>query len=161
MISRRSVFFVLMLTFVFSASAALAGDYGKKEMVGSWDFDIMAMIKAQFESQGQPMPPGVEEQMAGASMNISFTKEGRFTVNSVSPMGTNKEEGTFEIVKAEGKVLVVKTTSDAEQAQVQEFTLTFTDEDNFSAEMVQGGMTSTMQATRVKKDGKKAVKSEG
>ncbi len=141
------------------ATSALAKDFGKKDLYGTWEFDLLRAMKEQMESMGQPVPEGAEAMMAAAYMHITFVKDGTFTFQNKSPMGEQEESGKWEVVSTEENVVTVKAVNDSDETEMI-VVVTFDGDDNFSALMGEGEMTGTLHASRVKDTDKKKMKSE-
>ena len=145
--NRLVVFALLSLLFALSAPAQ-AGNFGEDTLIGTWEFDLLKVMSAQFQAQGQEMPPEMESMIEGSFMRVTFDEDGAFRFVSSMPMGENEQAGQWEVAKSDGNTLTVRTV-DAEEKR-QEVVITFTGEDQLEAVMTEQGQQVTLYATRVK-----------
>jgi hypothetical protein len=144
----RATLTFAVLLLAACVAVADAGKYNEKTVTGTWEFDIVKMMKAAAEA-GE-VPPGVDiEAMAkNVSIRIKFDKDGSYMFVS-NTMGNEKtEKGTWEVVKSEGDAVTVKSVSDDGEEQI--VTIVFADADHFDATIKEGDDTSTISAIRVK-----------
>jgi hypothetical protein len=147
---------VLTLATCFVAACVLtvaAGKYGEKTLVGTWEFDVVKMMKQAM--QGQETPPGmdIEKMAADMYMRVTFVKDGTYSVDSKVMGSVQQEAGKWEVLETDGDTVKVKSVADDGEEQI--LTITFADNDHFDALTVDGEQSVTMSATRSKDDGKK------
>jgi hypothetical protein len=146
----RSAYAVTVLLLAVCVAAAGAGKYGKKTLIGSWEFDMIKMYEEAMKKSGQETPPGMdlEAMLEGSYMRITFKKDGSYVFESKAMQQEQKESGKWEVVEEGDNQVTVKSVS--ESGEEMQVTMTFTDEDTFSALMVEGEDEMTMHATRIK-----------
>lgn len=135
------------------ALPASAAKYGKKDLIGTWDGDVMALMKASGMIDQMPEGFDVSAMLASFSIRLTFADDGTVTF---SQKGMGREETDtdhFEVTGSEGNVLTLQSTD--EDGTKETVTLTFSDKDHFSM-MVdeEGGMPMLFSR------GKKAEKAE-
>jgi hypothetical protein len=139
-------------------AVATAGKYSEKTLIGTWDFDMVKIMKAS--GAMDQLPPGmdVEQMMKDMYMRITFKKDHTFVFETKTPMNEVSELGKWEMVKAEGDKVTIKSIS--EEGKEQLFTMVFTDKDNFDT-TAPDNEKMTMSATRNKDKDKEEEKKEG
>jgi hypothetical protein len=158
--SFRAVIILAALVVVVCVVAAGAGKYSEKTLVGTWQFDMVAMFEQAMKQSGQELPEGMDvKTLVGDSyMWITFAKDGSFTFESMAMQREVNEEGTWELIEVKDNTVTVKSTNSKGEEKVMP--ITFVDEDNFEAVMTEGEMEVKLTAARVKKDAKKEKKAE-
>ena len=146
----RTAYAVTALLLVVCFAVAGAGNYDKKTLIGTWEFDIMQMYQDAMEKMGQEMPPGMnlEEMLKGNYMRIRFHKDGTYVFESKTMQAEQSEPGKWEVVKSGDGQVTVKTVN--EKGEEMEIVMTFKDNDHFSALVVEGEEEMTLHATRVR-----------
>lgn len=144
---------IIALLAISLAVAAVAGEYNKKSLIGTWEFDMLKLMKVQMGGQ---VPEGmdVEQMLKGMYIRITFVKDGTFTFESKTPMGAETENGKWELVKSEESTLTLSIESSKEEGEKETVTIVFSDKDNFDAMMPSPNGSVEMSATRVKEDAK-------
>jgi hypothetical protein len=133
------------------AASATAGDYGKKDLLGSWDGDVMEMMKASGMMEQLPEGFDVSAMLASFSIQLTFDKDGTVTF---SQKGMGREESDtdhFEVLGAEDNVLTLQSVD--EDGTKETVTITFSDKDHFSMMVDEEGampMTFTRGAKKAK-----------
>lgn len=145
--TRTTLTFAVLLLAAWVAVAA-AGKYDEKTITGTWEFDLVKMMKAA--SEAGEVPPGVDiEAMAkNMSIRITFDKDGSYMFVSKTMGNEKTEKGTWKVVKSEGDAVTMKSVSD--DGEEQTVTMIFADADHFDATLKAGDETSTISAIRVK-----------
>lgn len=154
----RLCYLVALALVAACVATAHAGKYNEKTLVGTWEFDVVKLMKQAME--GQEVPPGMDiEKMAqDMYMRVTFNKDGSYSVASRIMGAERTEEGKWEFVKSDADNITVKTTNaDSEE---QTLTITFADNDHFDALAVNGEESLTMSAARAKDAGKKEEKKD-
>ena len=144
---------VLVISIVAVASAE---KYDENTLIGTWEFDLIKMMK---EQMGGQIPQGmdVEQMLAGSFIRITFKKDGTYTFESKTPTAEESNDGKWEVVeKKDNKVVIKSTDGDGEEQLVS---LTFKDKDNLDA-LMPGEPPVTMSASRVKAKAKKEAEEE-
>jgi len=135
------------------AAPATAAKYGQKDLIGTWDGDVMAMMKASGMMEQMPEGFDMSAMLASFSIRLTFDKDG--TVNFYQKgMGTETtDKGRFEVAEVEGNVVTVHSLE--EDGTKKTVTITFSDKDHFTM-MVDEDGAMPMAFSR----GKKAEKAE-
>jgi len=139
-------------------AVASAGKYSEKTLIGTWEFDMLKMMKDQMGGQ---VPEGMdlEQMLAGSFVRITFVKDGTYSFSSKTPMGEESDGGKWEIVSINDNEFVVKSTGSSGEEQV--ITMVFTNKDSFDASMPgPNKQTVTMTANRMKEGEEKAATKE-
>ncbi len=155
----RAVNTLAALLVIVCIAVAGAGKYSEKTLLGTWEFDMLAMYEQATEKSGQQMPPGIDMKtiMGDSFMRITFMKDGKYTFESRTMQNLVSEKGTWELVENKDNVLTIKSVNDEGKEQI--ISMSFADNDHFEARMDQGEMEMTMSAARVK-DAKKEKKKD-
>ena len=106
-------------------------DASPNRIIGTWDADVMAMMKASMP-EGAEVPPEAEEMLKDAFMTVEFNADGT-NVMAANMEGEEKEEtGSWELVSQDGDTYQLRLTSDtaAGDEKTQNATMVFTDDDN-------------------------------
>ncbi len=153
---RNRVSVVLLICFALTLLAigeVIGGKYSKESLIGTWEVDMLAMMKAS----GQ-LPPGMDpaQMVRGSSMTVTFRKDGTVLFAMKSLMGEQTEEAKWEVIKSEGNALVVKSTD--KEGEVQKITCTFKNPDQFTATSEDPEENPTMELTRVTGNVKKSAR---
>lgn len=138
------------------AAPATAGKYGKKDLIGSWDGDVMEMMKASGMMEQLPEGFDVSAMLESFSISLSFDEDGTVTF---SQKGMGREESQtdhYEVTAAEGNVLTLQSVAD--DGTKETVTLTFSDKDHFSMMVEEEGAMPMTFSRGVKKA--KAEKAE-
>lgn len=131
-----------------------AAKFGQKDLIGTWNGDVMAMLQAS--GMMEQMPPGfdVSQLLAGFEIALTFDKDGTVTFYNKSFDGEKTEVEHYEIVSTEDNVLRLKSVD--EEGTEEVVTVTFDDRDNIT-------LTSDMEGAppmAFSRAGKKAKKTE-
>jgi len=144
---RTTLTFAVLLLAAWVAVAA-AGKYNEKTVAGTWEFDLVKMMKAAVEAGEVPPGVDIEEMVKNVSVRITFDKDGSYMVVSKTMGNERTEKGTWKVVKSEEDAVTMKSVSDDGKEQI--VTIVFADADHFDATIKEGDDTSNISAIRVK-----------
>ena len=115
---------------LLTAPPSTAGSYGKKDLMGSWSGDVMAMLEAS--GMMDQMPPGfdVAKLLEGFEIRVTFGDDGIVTLYNKTVDGERTETEKYEIASVKGNVFTVKSVDDEGNEEV--VTLTFSDKDHMT-----------------------------
>ena len=151
---RNRVSVVLLMCFALALLATgevVGAKSSKKSIIGRWEVDMLAMMKASLPPEMDPA-----QMVQGSSMTVTFRKGGTVLFVIKSLMGEQTEEAKWEVVKSEGNALIVKLTD--EEGEVKESKFTFKDERHFTATFKDP--KENLELTRVKGNVKKSAESK-
>jgi len=153
LVSRGITFLALGLLL---AAPAAAGKYGEKDLIGSWDGDVQAMMEASGMMDQLPEGFDVSAMLASFAIQLTFDKDGTVTFYQRG-MGSEKTDTDhFDVVKVEDNVLTLRSRDeDGEKKSVR---LTFSDKDHFTMDVDEEGAVPMVFSRGVKKE--KAEKAE-
>jgi hypothetical protein len=154
----RAVNMLAALVLILCVAVAGAGKYSEKTLIGTWEFDMLAIYKQAMEKTGQELPQGmtVEALVGDSFMRMTFMKDGTFTFESKAMQREVTEEGKWELVEIKENTVTIKSVNAEGEEQI--VPMTFADNDNFEAVMSEGEMEMTMKAKRVKPEKKDVTK---
>ena len=149
---------VAMLVGVFAISAlSVANHASAQSMVGSWNMSVKidqkavdtAMAEVKDEQQ-KAIFKQLVPAMKAMKGTLDIGQDGKYTMTvTVSFFGqeqTNKQKGTWKVVKEDGKSIVVETTEDG-KTKKDTHNITRIDKDNFveAAPKEMGPLASAMK----------------
>jgi len=129
---RRSSFLVLTVALftLLTAGPGAAAKYGKKDLVGSWNGDVMAMLKASGMMDQMPPEFDASEFAAGFEITVTFHEDGTVTLYNKTFQGVTDRKERWEVTGAEDNRLTLKNVDD--EGVEETVTVTFTDPDHIT-----------------------------
>jgi hypothetical protein len=140
-------------TFLVTLPSA-AGQYGKKDLLGSWTGDVKAMLEATGMMDQMPPDFDISTLLEGFEIRVTFNRDGTVELYNRNADGEKTETERYEVTDSKDNVLTVKSVDDEGIAEI--VTITFSDKDHLTM-ATDAADAPAMQFTR----GVKAAKKEG